>query len=84
MRVYLDISEYWPKDETGQPRSVNSIYEEIRGTPNEVGRNTLTLARNGQLEKGNFANQVKLSRLVSAWSKQSIGVDDLLKIEEER
>jgi len=81
VRVYLDISPYWPKDAEGEPRSVNSIYEEIRGTPEEVGRNTLRLALEGNLDRGYFSNQVKLARLCSKWSGQNITPDDILKIE---
>lgn len=81
VQVFLDISPYWPKDNDGKPKSVNSIYEEIRGTPNEVGRNTLRLALAGSLDRGYFSNQVKLARLCSEWSGQDISPGDLLKIE---
>jgi hypothetical protein len=82
VRVYLDISAYWPKDAEEQARSVNSVYEEIRGTSNEVGRNTLRLALEGNLDRGYFSNQVKLARLCSEWSGKNITPDDILKIEE--
>ncbi|NEP10209.1 MAG: hypothetical protein F6K14_08315 [Symploca sp. SIO2C1] len=83
MRVFLDISPYWPKDEYGQSRTVNSIYEEIKGSNNEVGRNTLRLALDGKLDRGLFANIVKLSRLLSEWSGQEVRPSDLLKVEED-
>ena len=81
VQVFLDISPYWPKDDEGNPRTVNSIYEEIRGRPNEVGRNTLRLALAGSLDRGYFSNQVKLARLCSEWSGRDISPGDLLKIE---
>lgn len=82
VRVYLDISPYWPKDEDGEPRSVNSVYEEIKGTTDEVGRNTLRIALDGKLDRGYFANAVKLARLASQWSGKKLNVNDLLRIEE--
>ena len=83
MRVRLDISEYWPKDDNGDPRTVNSVYEEIKGTPEEVGRNTLRLALDGNLDRGYFSNQVKLARLCSKWCGRTVTPDDLLKIEDD-
>lgn len=81
VQVYLDISPYWPKDFEGKPRSVNSVYEEIKGTVDEVGRNTLRLALDGKLDRGYFSNQVKLARLCSKWSQKKVTVLDLLRIE---
>jgi hypothetical protein len=81
VKVSLDISQYWPKDDKGRHKSVNSVYGEIRGTSDEVGRNTLRLALEGRLDRGYFANQIKLAKLCSLWSGESITVDDLLKIE---
>lgn len=82
LKAFVAVAAYWPKDESGEPRSVNSIHEEIKGTPNEVGRNTLRLALDGTLDRGYFSNAVKLARLCTAWSGRSITVDDILKIEE--
>lgn len=81
--VYIDISAYWPKDRDGEPKSVNSVYEEIRGTPDEVGRNTLRLALDGRLDRGYFSNQVKLARLASKWSGKKVTVLNLFKIKDE-
>jgi len=83
VRVCLDISPYWPKDASGEPRTVNSIYEEIKGTSEEVGRNTLRLALDGNLDRGHFVNQVKLARLASRWAGKEIAISDLLKIYDE-
>lgn len=82
MRVRFDIASYWPNDEHGEPRTVNSVFEEIKGTANEVGRNTLRLALNGDLDRGLFLNQVKLARLCSKWSGKTVTINELLKIEE--
>lgn len=82
VRAYLDISRYWLKDADGEPKTVNSVYEDIKGTPNEVGRNTLRLALEGTLDRGYFSNQVKLARLCSEWSGQKVTPNDILKVEE--
>lgn len=82
VRAYLDISAYWPRGSESEPRTVNSVYEEIKGSPDEVGRNTLRLALEGKLDRGYFSNQVKLVRLCSKWSGQDVSLADLLKVEE--
>jgi hypothetical protein len=82
MRVRLDISEYWPK-EGGEARSVNSVYEQLRGTPNEVGRNTLRLALDGRLDRGIFVHVIKLQRIVSVWAGREVTLEELMKVEEE-
>lgn len=84
MRVRFDISPYWPNDEHGEPRTVNSVFEEIKGTSDEVGRNTLRLALNGDLDRGLFLNQVKLARLCSRWSGRTVNIDELFKIDESK
>lgn len=83
VRAYLDISPYWLKDKDGSPRTVNSVYEEIKGTADEVGRNTLRLALEGKLDRGYFSNQIKLVRLCSQWSGKPVTLSDLLKVEED-
>ncbi|NJO94331.1 MAG: hypothetical protein HC820_08290 [Hydrococcus sp. RM1_1_31] len=83
MRVLLDISPYWPQDDDGEPRSINSVYEEIKGTPYEVGRNTLRLALNGILDRGHYSNVVKLARLCSKWIGEPVTPNDLLRVEED-
>ncbi|MHC5897206.1 hypothetical protein [Nostoc sp.] len=83
VRVYVDISGYWLTDDDGKPKSVNSVYEEIKGSPDEVGRNTLRLALDGNLDRGYFSNLVKLARLCSKWSGKKVALSDLLKIEDE-
>lgn len=83
MRVFLDISRYWLKDGDGNPKSVNSVYEEIRGTPDEVGRNTLRLALEGTLDRGHFSNLIKLARLCSRWAGKTVTASDLLRVEDD-
>jgi hypothetical protein len=82
VRAYIDISSYWLKDKDGELRSVNSVYEEIKGSPDEVGRNTLRLALDGNLDRGYFLNAVKLARLCSQWSGKQVSVGDLLQVDE--
>ena len=82
VRAYIDISSYWLKDENGEFRSVNSVYEEIKGSPDEVGRNTLRLALDGNLDRGYFSNLVKLTRLCSKWTGKQVSLGDLLKVDE--
>ncbi len=82
MQVYVDISLYWPTEADGSPKSVNSVYEKIKDSTDEVGRNTLRLARDGNLDRGHFSNLVKLARLCSKWSGKQIDPSDLLKIED--
>ncbi len=81
VKVYVDISKYWLRDEEGNPRSVNSIYEEIKGSDLEVGRNTLRLALDGRLDRGHFENLVKLVNLCSQWSAKQLSIEDLVKID---
>ncbi|MEM9116901.1 MAG: hypothetical protein AAGD09_03350 [Cyanobacteria bacterium P01_F01_bin.56] len=83
VKAYIDISEYWPKDEDGELASVNSIYQGLLNTPNEIGRNTLRLALSGQLDRGYFSNQVKLARLVSEWAGKEVSIIDLMKVVED-
>ena len=77
-RTYVDISQWWLKDEQGEPLSVYAVHKMIEGTPDEVSRHTLTRARDGLLEKGDFSNLKSLARLCSQWSGQHLTVDDLI------
>lgn len=83
VKAFLDISAFWPTDDLGEPRTVNSICEELKGTPNELGRNTLSLALSGRLDRGKFVNQVKLARIASQWAGKTLHIADLLVIEDE-
>ncbi len=82
VRVYADISRWWPYDASGKAVSVNSVFERFKGTTHEVTRHTLTRALEGKLEKGDFDNLVRLTRICSELSGQPVGLEDLLVIEE--
>lgn len=84
MKAYVSISKWFPKTDSGEFRTVNSVFEELKGTPLEVGRNTLRLALDGRLDRGHFDNQVKLARLCSLWSGNVVTVDDLMNVEEDK
>lgn len=77
-KTCVDIGRWWLKNEQGEPLSVYAVHQAIEGTPDEVSRHTLTRARDGLLEKGDFSNLKALARLCSKWSGKSITVDDLI------
>lgn len=80
MKVCISIAKWFPRGLDGQHLTVNKVYEDIRFTPNFVGRDTLTQALKGVYSKGNFDNLVKLALLCSIWSGERVSVDDLLVI----
>ena len=82
MKACISIAKWFPRGLDGEYLSVNKVYESIRQTPNEVGRNTLRLALDGVYSKGEFENQVKLARLCSEWSGKLVTVDDLMVVED--
>ena len=82
MKACVSIAKWYPRGLDGEHLSVNSVYESIRHTPNEVGRNTLRLALDGKYGKGDFENQVKLARLCSIWSGDRVTIDDLMVVED--
>lgn len=77
-RTYVDISRWWQVDSKDNPLSVYAVHKTIEGTENEVSRHTLTRARDGLLEKGDFGNLKALARLCSIWSGKLITVDQLI------
>ncbi len=77
-KSYINIGRWWLKDGLGRQMSVNSIYQEIKGTDNEVSRYALTKARDGELEKADISTLEALARLCSEWSGENISVDDLI------
>ena len=83
-RTYIDIGEWWPKDDQGKLLSVYAVHKTIEGTSNEVSRHTLTRARDGLLEKADIGNLIALSRICSLWTGKTIKVDDLIKEEKEK
>lgn len=85
VKAYIDISEWWMSDDSGAPLSVYAVHKWIEDNCPQlsVTRHTLTRARDGQLEKFDAVNAVKLSRLCSKWSGKALRVDDLIKVEED-
>lgn len=81
VKVRLDISRYWPKTPDGIDQSVNSVYASIEGTDLEVGRNTLRLAKTGQLDRGLFENVFKLQMLCSKWAGEEITLPEIFEID---
>lgn len=72
-RFYIDISPYWKKG-----RTVNAVYNEYKGTENEIGRHTLTRAKEGRLEKADIESIVKLAKLCSIWANKELTPNDLI------
>lgn len=85
VKAYIDISEWWLKDGNGEPLSVYAVHKLIEDNYPQlsVTRHTLTRARDGQLEKFDGVNAVKLARLCSKWAGKTLRVDDILKVEED-
>ena len=82
MKAYVSISKWYPKTEVGGFASINSVYQKIEGTPNEVGRHTLRTALDGKLDRVHTDNLVKLARLCSEWSGNRVTIDDLMIIDD--
>lgn len=80
-RVYVDISEHWPRDQWGNPASINSVYIALLNTPYRLTTSTLKNALSGEMESGSFENLVKLARVCSQLSGKRVEIDDILKIE---
>jgi len=82
-RTYIDIGQWWPRDEEGKELSVYAVHKTIEGTENVVTRHTLTRAKDGLLEKADISNLKALARLCSIWSGEELTVDDLIVEESE-
>lgn len=83
VEAYIDISRWWPKDENGKPLSVYEVHKRFEGSPNQVTRHTLTVARDGKLAKADIVNQVKLARICSELSGKLVTLNDIVKIQED-
>ena len=81
-KSYIDIGRWWLKDGLGKPMSVNAIYQELKGSENEVSRYTLTRARDGELEKADISTIEALVRICSKWSGEDLTFDDLIASKE--
>ncbi|MGL5833602.1 MAG: hypothetical protein ACRC1Z_10285 [Waterburya sp.] len=77
-KSYIDIGKWWLRDGYGDRVSVNSVYQRIKGTKNEVGRYTLNKARNGELEKADISTLEALARICSEWAGEKVMVDDMI------
>lgn len=82
VKAFIDIGKFWAKDAEGEPRTPNSIAEELKGTELQLTRYTLTAARDGRLEKVDLINQVKLARLCSKWVGRQVSIDEIVRIED--
>lgn len=80
MKAFVSISKWYPRTLDGEFASINSVFETIKGTPNEVGRHTLRSALDGRLDRIHTDNLVKLARLCSMWSGETVTVNDLLVV----
>lgn len=80
MEAYVDISPWWPKAKDGSFLSVYAVHRRFEGTPNELTRHTLTVARDGKLKKADIDNLVKLAKICSELSGEELTVNDILKI----
>jgi len=61
---------------------VYAVHRRFEGTPNEVTRHTLTVARDGKLKKADIDNLVKLARICSELAGEVLTLDDIVKIQE--
>ncbi len=75
----VDISQWWPVGEDGQPLSVYAVHKQIEDEPFAVTRHTLTRARDGQLEKIAITNLKNLAQICSIWARRKITVDEIIK-----
>lgn len=82
VKAYVDISQWWPRDESGEMKSVYSVFKLIENTENHVTRHTLTNAREGKLQNADIDNLVKLSRICSVLSGEELTVNDIIRIKE--
>jgi hypothetical protein len=84
LKAFVDISDYWPIKPDGEKQAVYQVHKDLEDNHPEdlVNRHNLTRARDGLLEKGDFVNLVKLSRICSRWAGKTLSVSDLIKIKE--
>lgn len=84
MNVYLNLGSYWLKDTTGSDRSILSVWQSLKGTPNEItNRETLTKAYKGQLTGSTFATQEKLRRIASEWAGRELTLEEIRVVVED-
>ena len=83
MRTYIDVSAYWPRDDAGNLKSVNWVWENAKSNGIDIGRNTLTRAIGGDLDRGHFANLRKLVALCVFWSGKEVTPFEIMRDENE-
>jgi hypothetical protein len=81
--AFVDVSRWWPKDDSGKPLSVYEVHRVFEGTPNQLTRHTLTVARDGKLAKADIINIVKLARICTQLSGQSVTVNDIIRVKDD-
>jgi len=82
IKAAISIAKWFPKNQFGELMSINSVYQRIAGTANEVGQYTLKLALEGRLDRCLIENQVKLARLCSQWSGETVTTNELIVVDE--
>jgi hypothetical protein len=83
VEAFVDISRWWPKDSEGILLSVYEVHKRFEGSPNQVTRHTLTVARDGKLAKADIDNLVRLARICSQLSGEQVSVNDIIRISED-
>jgi hypothetical protein len=83
VEAFVDISRWWPKDSEGTRLSVYEVHKRFEGSPNQVTRHTLTVARDGKLAKADIDNLVRLARICSQLSGEQVSVNDIIQISED-
>lgn len=83
VEAFVDISRWWPKGDDGSPLSVYEVHRRFEGSPNQVTRHTLTVARDGKLAKADIDNIVRLARICSLLSGNVVTVNDIIRIEDD-
>jgi len=74
----IDISAYWPKDESGKPYTVNRVWTDETLNPRKIGRYTLQKALAGELGGGEIDTIDALIATCSEWSGRTLKYEDIL------
>jgi hypothetical protein len=84
VKVFVDISPYWPKDSATKDLSVNAVYEDLLRQDRKVDRRTLSAAKEGRLAKCDFTTLVKLRDFASHVVGRQLSIDDIFRVEEDK
>lgn len=72
------VSDYWPQDEVGRPRTINSVITELNNTEFKLTRHTLEKALEGTLTGADVDTIDKLIALCNQWSgREDLTYDDI-------